>query len=85
MIHPTKDIVLVKVDEVKQQTSSGLYIKENWKTLPPTGVVLDVGPDVTTVKKGDKIIFERYASVILEDNERLCKESHIMGIIDEES
>lgn len=83
MIKPTRDIVLVKVEKAPEKTASGFYIKEDWKTLPPVGEVLAVGPEVTTVKKGDKILFERFAAIILENDERLCKESHILGIINE--
>lgn len=80
-MQPTRDIVLVRADDVKEKTDSGIYIKQDWKTLPPTGTVSAVGPDVKTVKPGDRVVFERYASVILEDGFRLCKESHILGII----
>jgi chaperonin GroES len=84
MITPLKDIVLVVVDKPKQQTASGLYVQEEWKTLPPVGKVVAIGPLVTSVKPGDKILFDRYASIILENDERLCKESHIHGIIVDE-
>lgn len=77
---PLRDLVLVKADKAKTQTESGFFLAENWKTLPLTGKVLAVGPDVTTVKKGDKIGFARYGSVILPDDERLCKEAHILWL-----
>lgn len=80
-MQPTRDIVLIRVEKPKEKTESGLYIKEDWKTLPPVGVVLAVGPLVTDVKRGDKVLFERYASVILENDERLCQESHILAVV----
>lgn len=76
-ITPLRDLVLVKVDPPKEKTDSGLFIKEEWKSLPPTGEVVAIGPWVESVKPGDAIMFDRYASVILEDNMRLCLESHI--------
>lgn len=81
---PLKDIVLVQVDPAEERSKSGLWLTEEWKTLPPFGTVLAVGPKVTTIKKGDRIVFERYASVKIEDEDkrkdlRLCKESHIMA------
>jgi chaperonin GroES len=81
MLAPTKDLVLIKADPPKEKTASGLYITEEWKSLPPTGVVLAIGPDVKDVKVGDNVLFERYASVILRDEERLCKENHILARI----
>lgn len=83
MIKPLRDIILIKADAPKERTASGLYLVEEWKTLPSTGTVLAIGPMVTVVKEGDRVMFERYASVILEDNERLCQESHIFGVLDE--
>jgi chaperonin GroES len=76
---PTRDIVLIKADQAKEKTASGIFIVEEWKTLPQTGEVLAVGTDVKAVKVGDRVLFERYASVILENDERLCKESHILA------
>lgn len=75
-INPLADLVLIKVDPVKKQTSSGLYVQQEWKSLPPTGAIQAIGPDVTKVKVGEKVLFDRYASIILEDDLRLAKESH---------
>lgn len=80
-MQPTRDIVLVKAASQKEMTESGLLLYEDWKTLPLEGTVLKVGPDVKTVKEGDKVIFARYASIILENDERLCKESHILATV----
>lgn len=78
---PTRDIVLVEADEAPNQTASGILIHEDWKTLPPTGTVKQVGPDVTLVKAGDRIVFERYGAVKVKDNLRFCQERHIQAII----
>lgn len=76
---PFKDLVVIEVDPPKEKTASGLYIKEDWKTIPPTGVIKEVGPDVTTVAVGDKVLFERYSSIIIDKTTRMCKESHILA------
>lgn len=79
-MRPMTNLVLIEVEPPQEITKSGLFIQEEWKTLPPTGIVKAVGPDVTTVVVGDKVIFERYASVILaEKNMRMCIESHILA------
>lgn len=80
---PLYDLVLIEADKPRERTVSGLLVVEEWKTLPPTGTVVDVGPDVTLVKKGDRVVFERYGSVIYDKEKRLCKESQIMGVVNE--
>ena len=84
MLIPKRDLVLIQADAPKEQTKSGLYIVEEWKTLPHTGTVLAVGPKVTEVKVGERLLFERYGSVILEKGQRLCKESHCLATLEEE-
>lgn len=76
-----RDLVLVKADPARKQTDSGILMYETWDTLPPTGTVLAVGPLVLDVKAGDRVLFERYGSVILDDDERICKGAHIMAVI----
>lgn len=78
MIEPTRDVVLIKADPAETQKASGLFVVEEWKSLPLTGMVVSVGPEVKRVKPGDKVGFNRYASVILPNDERLCKESQIL-------
>jgi co-chaperonin GroES (HSP10) len=77
-----RDLVLIAADESKKQTDSGLLIHEEWQTLPPWGTVLAVGPEVTEVKEGDRVLFERYGSIILDktSNERMCRENQIMAV-----
>ncbi len=77
-IQPIRDVVLVKADKPKAQTESGILLDEEWKTLPLEGEVLAVGPDVHGVGVGDRIGFNRYASLVLENDERLCNERNIL-------
>jgi co-chaperonin GroES (HSP10) len=77
----TRDLVLIQADEAQKQTDSGLLLNEDWKSLPLTGVVKDIGPQVVAVKSGDKVLFERYGATILEGQDRLVPEKMIFGII----
>lgn len=78
---PKRDIVLIRADKPKEKTASGIFLVEQWKTLPQTGEVIAVGELVKNVDVGDRVLFERYASVILENDERLCQESHILATL----
>ena len=80
-IAPLWDIVLIQADKPREKTASGLLLVEEWKTLPPTGTVLAIGPDVKTVKVGDRVMFGRYGSIILENDLRLCQERHIHATV----
>jgi len=80
---PLRNMILIKVDEPEQATKSGILLGEATKQYPPYGTVLDIGPEVKEVKVGDKVMFERYASIILDNDERLCLESHIYGILND--
>lgn len=87
--------MLIEADKAKDKTASGIIIVEDWKTLPPSGIVKAVGPEVTTVKAGDHVIFERYGAIkVQEDTDayttkdsdlRLCKESHIHAVLVDET
>lgn len=81
---PIGDLVLIRVDEPERETKSGILIKEDWKTLPPVGTVIAAGEDALVrfpmfVTGTTKVVFERYSSIILEDDLRLCRLSNILA------
>lgn len=80
-LKPFRDICLIKADAPKEKTDSGLLLQENWKTLPLSGEVLAIGPEVRSVKPGDRVSFMQYSSVMLENNERFVPVNHIYGIL----
>lgn len=81
-MQPLADNILIRPDEPKTQTDSGIFIKEDWETRPPIGTLEEVGPDVTQVSKGDRVVFMRYGSVKTPDDKlRLINESHILAKI----
>lgn len=78
-MQPMRDLILIKADKPKSETTSGILLNEEWKTLPLEGEILAIGPTVTDFKVGDKVMFERYSSIVLPNDERLCKASHVFG------
>lgn len=81
-ISPLRDLVLIKADEAQKKTKSGILLKEDWKSLPPTGEVIAVGPWVDEFRAGDRVLFSRYGAVLLEDGLRLCQEGLIHATLD---
>lgn len=67
-LKPLGDRVVAKKEEPQTMTKSGILLGEA-KEAPSYAVVESVGPDVKTVKKGDKIVYKQYTTtdVKLED------------------
>ncbi|MCL2094750.1 co-chaperone GroES [Candidatus Saccharibacteria bacterium] len=60
-IKPLGDRVVATREKQLEKTASGIYLGEA-KEKPAYALVESVGPDVKSVKKGDKIIFKDYVS-----------------------
>jgi chaperonin GroES len=92
---PLHDRVLVRRLESEQKTMGGLFIPESAKEKPQQAEVIAVGTGrITeknevvplTVKKGDKILFGKYAGdeVKLEGVEHIIlRESDILAILED--
>ena len=83
---PLGDRVLIKVEEVKTQTASGIYIPDNAAQEKPTQAeIVAIGNDVKDVKVGDNIVytkFARTATVTLDNQDYLVMEvAEILGIL----
>ena len=93
-LKPLQDRILVKRIEVGEQIKGGIIIPDTAKEKPMEGEVVAVGggrvkEDGTKqpmdLKKGDKILFGKYAGteVKIEDEEYLImREEDVLGIIE---
>lgn len=88
-IKPLADRVLVKNDKAETKTASGLIIPEAAQEKTQTATVVEVGPgtdDVKiSVKKGDKIMYDKYAGTQLKidgEDYLILKMSDIIAIIE---
>ncbi|MCY1152150.1 MAG: co-chaperone GroES [Sphaerochaetaceae bacterium] len=73
-VKPLGDRILVKMDEVKAQTASGLFIPQSAQEKTQIASVIAVGDDkeAITVKVGDKILHDKYAGTQIKiDGEEL--------------
>ncbi len=93
-IRPLQDRILVKRVEEETRTKGGIIIPDTAKEKPAEGLVVAVGkgkrgedgkviePDV---KKGDRVLFAKYAGteVKINDEEHLImREDDILGVIE---
>lgn len=64
-IKPLADRVVAERVEVATKTASGLYLPDNAKEKPVVAKVTAVGPEVKTLKVGDKIVYKEYSTTEL--------------------
>ena len=88
-IKPLADRVLVKNEKAESKTASGIIIPEAAQEKTQTAVVVAVGPgteeEKITVKKGDRIMYDKYAGTQIKiDNEDhlILKMNDIIAIIE---
>ena len=75
-LEPLDDwIVLEPLDET--ETATGLIVPVNEATQTLTGIVAAVGPDVSLVEPGDKVLFPRDAG----HDVRLARSSHRVRVL----
>ena len=91
-IRPLNDRVLVVRVEEEQKTAGGIIIPDTAKEKPQEGKIIAAGPGKTgdngkrtplNVKKGDKILFSKYAGteIKIDGVEHIfMKEDDILGV-----
>lgn len=67
-IKPLADRVVAVREEAETKTASGLYLPDSSKEKPVAAKVEAVGPDVKTLKIGDRIVYKEYSTTELKIN-----------------
>lgn len=67
-LKPLKDRVIAIVEKPLEKTKSGILLGEA-KEKPAYAVVESVGPEVSSVKKGDKIVYKEYSTTEIKVND----------------
>ena len=93
-VKPLEDRVLIKPLDPETKTESGIYLPESAKEKPMQGKVVAVGPGklldngervVPSVKKGDTVVFGKYAGTEIEiknTKHMIMRESELLGLIE---
>jgi chaperonin GroES len=93
-VKPLEDRVLIKPLEPEKKTVSGIYLPESAKEKPMQGKVVAVGPGklldngervVPSVKKGDTVVFGKYAGTEIEiknTKHMIMRETELLGLIE---
>ena len=85
--HPLKDVTLEPLDDFlvlepleDTETASGLIVPVNEATQIRTGIVVSIGPDVTAIEPGDKVLYPRDLGYEV----RLARSSHRVRVLKRE-
>jgi len=93
-IRPLQDRILVKRLEGEEKTKGGIIIPDTAKEKPAEGKVIAVGKgkvddegkhQALDVKKGDKILFSKYAGTEVQiegDEHIIIREDDVLGVIE---
>ena len=93
-IRPLQDRILVKRLEGEEKTKGGIIIPDSAKEKPAEGKVIAVGKGkvddegkthALDVKKGDKILFSKYAGTEIQiegDEHIIIREDDVLGVIE---
>lgn len=94
MLKPLGDRVVLKAHKAEEKTVGGIVLASNAKEKPTTGEVIAVGAGRTldngekvapVVKKGDHVLFDKYAGTEVEyEGEKylVVHEKDIVAIVD---
>lgn len=87
-IKPLADRVLIEPAAAEEKTASGIYIPDTAKEKPQKGTVVAVGggkkEEPLTVKKGDTVLYGKYAGTELSHDGAdylIMREADIFAII----
>ena len=80
-IQPLRDMLTIEVDKDDSKSKSGILLAREWEKLPHTGVVKAIGSQVTDVKVGDRVHFNRYAFNKVGENLFIGTEDNLNAIL----
>jgi chaperonin GroES len=83
-IKPLADRVVAVREEVQAKTTSGLYLPDNAKEKSVIAKVVAIGPKVTDIKIGDRIVYKEYSTTDLKiDNKDflIVKEEDVLATV----
>ena len=85
-IRPLQDRILVKRIDEEETTKGGIIIPDTAKEKPSEGKVSDDGKvHPLDVKKGDRILFSKYAGTEVQvegDEHIIIREDDVLGIVE---
>ncbi len=82
MITPTGNRVLVKLNSAVDTLEGGIYVPKASQDKPQDGTVINVGPKVTMVTQGDRVLIPKFAGTEIERDTYLLSEDDVLAIVE---
>lgn len=83
MLKPLGSNIVAVVEKPLEKTKSGILLGEA-KEKPAYAVIESVGPEVKSVKKGDKIVYKEYSTTEIKVDEKdyiILKEEDVLATL----
>ena len=83
-IQPLGDRIVAQAVEASDKTESGFYLPQDAQEKPQMAKVVEVGKDVSEVKKNDTVVYPKFGTteVTIDGSEyMIIKEEDVLGII----
>ena len=83
-IKPLADRVVAVHKVAQAKTASGLYLPDDAKEKPVIARVVAVGPDVKSLRIGDRIVYKEYSTTHLKINDSeylIVKEEDVLATV----
>ena len=85
MINAIADRVFIRLEPENTATSGGIILVDDYHSVRNVGVIESIGPLVSTVKVGDKVLFHQFDELSTPDADLVVvKESSILGVYEDE-
>ena len=84
VLTPLADRVIATREEAATRTASGLYLPDSAKEKAVIAVVQATGPEVKSLKKGDRVVYKEYSTTELKiDNVEylIVKEEDVLATV----
>ena len=85
MITPVSDRIFIRLEPDNDITSGGIILVDDYHKTRNIGQVEAVGPLVTSVKEGDKVLFHIFDELPTPDpNIVVARENSILGVFEDD-
>jgi len=83
MVKAILDRVFIRLEKAEEKTSGGIILTDSHDEERTIGIIESIGPDVKSVKVGDKVLFHVFDELPTYDPDVVVvKESSLLGVFE---